>query len=96
MITPIYIWPLLLSGGRNKFIEEIRIDDKIVTFASAFSDATAAEVDSSDSNFYKDSESLIRLEPHFGTDDQTASTVLSTLSSWGSNHRLRGLAYLAM
>ena len=59
---------------------EIRVDDKVVTFASGFSDGTAVEVDSSDSNFYKDSESLIRLEPHFGTDSQSASTVLSGLS----------------
>ena len=75
---------IVMSEGEINSIEEIRIDDKIVTFASAFSDGTAVEVDSSDSNFYKNSESLIRLE-HFGTDDQTASTVLSTLSSWGSN-----------
>ena len=26
-------------------IEEIRVDDKVVTFASAFSDGTAVEVD---------------------------------------------------
>ena len=53
-------------------------------------------MDSGDSNFYKDSESLIRVEPHFGTDGQSASSLLSTLSSWGSNHRLRGLCYLAI
>ena len=87
---------IVLSEGEINSIEEIRVDDKVVTFASGFSDGTAVEVDSSDSNFYKDSESLIRLEPHFGTDSQSASTVLSTLSSWGSNHRLRGLCYLAV
>jgi hypothetical protein len=87
---------IVLSEGEINSIEEIRVDDKVVTFASGFSDGTAVEVDSSDSNFYKNSESLIRLEPHFGTDGQSASTVLSTLSSWGSNHRLRGLCYLAV
>ncbi len=87
---------IVLSEGEINSIEEIRVDDKVVTFASGFSDGTAVEVDSSDANFYKDSESLIRLEPHFGTDGQSASTVLSTLSSWGSNHRLRGLCYLAV
>jgi hypothetical protein len=87
---------IVLSEGEINSIEEIRVDDKVVTFASAFSDGTAVEVDSSDSNFYKNSESLIRLEPHFGTDSQTASTTLSTLSSWGTNHRLRGLCYLAI
>ena len=88
---------IVMAEGEINSIEEIRVDDKVVTFASAFSDGTAVEVDSSDSNFYKNSESLIRLEPHFGTDDQSASTtLLSTLSSWGSNHRLRGLCYLAI
>jgi len=87
---------IVLSEGEINSIEEIRVDDKVVTFASAFSDGTAVEVGSGDSNFYKDSESLIRLEPHFGTDGQSASSLLSTLSSWGSNHRLRGLCYLAI
>ena len=87
---------IVLSEGEINSIEEIRVDDKVVTFASAFSDGTAVEVGSGDSNFYKDSESLIRVEPHFGTDGQSASSLLSTLSSWGSNHRLRGLCYLAI
>ena len=87
---------LVLCEGEINDITEIRIDDKVVTFASDIADNTAVEVGSGDSNFYKNSESLIRLEPHYGTDDQTASTLLSTLSSWGTNHRLRGLAYLAL
>ena len=86
---------LVMCEGEINSIEEIRVDDKVVTFASALSDGTAVEVDSSDSNFYK-SESLIRLEPHLGSDTQTSSTLLSTLSNWGSNHRLRGIAYLAI
>ena len=86
---------LVMCEGEINSIEEIRVDDKVVTFASALSDGTAVEVSSSDGNFYK-GESLIRLEPHFGADDQSASTVLSTLTNWGSNHRLRGLAYLAI
>ena len=95
---------IVLSEGEINSIEEIRVDDKVVTFASAFSDGTAVEVGSGDSNFFKadptvdgsSAESLIRLEPHFGTDGQSASSLLSTLSSWGSNHRLRGLCYLAL
>ena len=87
---------LVLCEGEINDITEIRIDDKPVTWASDLADNTAVEVGSGDSNFYKDSESLIRVEPHFGSDSQTASTLLSTLSSWGTNHRLRGLAYLAL
>ena len=87
---------LVMSEGEINSIEQIKVDDKAVTWASALSDGTAVEVGSGDSNFYKNSESLIRVEPHFGTDGQSASTLLSTLSSWGSNHKLSGLAYLAL
>src|SRR5210317_2080046 len=87
---------LVLSEGEINSIEEILIDDKPVTFASSFTDGNAVEVDSSDSNSDRSSESLIRVEPHFGTDGQSASTLLSTLSSWGSNHKLSGLCYLAL
>jgi len=95
---------IVMAEGEINDIEEIRVDDKVVTFASSFSDGTAVEVDSGDSNFYKadpnvegsSAESLIRVEPHYGTDGQSASTLLSTLSSWGSNHKLSGLCYLAV
>ena len=95
---------IVMSEGEINDITEIRVDDKVVTFASSLSDGSAVEVDSSDSNFYKadpnvdgsSAESLIRLEPHYGTDGQSASSLLSTLSSWGSNHKLSGLCYLAV
>jgi hypothetical protein len=87
---------IVMAEGEINSIEEIRVDDKIVTWASALSDGTEVEVGSGDSNFYKDSASLIRVEPHFGTDGQSASTLLSTLSNWGSNHKLSGLCYLAL
>ena len=87
---------IVMAEGEINSIEEIRVDDKAVTFASSLSDGTEVEVGSGDSNFYKDSESLIRVQPFFGTDGQSASSLLSTLSSWGSNHRLRGICYLAL
>jgi len=87
---------IVMAEGEINDIEEIRVDDKVVTFASSFSDGTAVEVGSGDNNFYKNSESLIRVEPHYGTDGQSASSLLSTLSSWGSNHKLSGLCYLAI
>ena len=87
---------IILAEGEINDIKGIRIDDKDVTFASSFSDGTAVEVASNDANFYKDSTSLIRVEPHYGTDGQSASSLLSTLSNWGSNHKLSGLAYLAI
>jgi hypothetical protein len=87
---------LVMCEGEINGISEIRVDDKVVTFASSLADNTEVEVASSDSNFYKNSASLIRLEPHFGSDSQSASSLLGTLSSWGSNHKLSGLAYLAI
>jgi hypothetical protein len=87
---------IILAEGEINDVKAIKIDDKTVTFASSFSDNTAVEVASSDANFYKGGESLIRVEPHYGTDGQSASSLLSTLSNWGSNHKLSGLAYLAI
>ena len=87
---------LVLSEGEINSIEEIRVDDKVVSFTGALSDNTQRTVASSDSNFYKDGVSYITVEPHFGTDGQSASSLLSTLSSWGSNHKLSGICYLAL
>jgi hypothetical protein len=87
---------IVMAEGEINSIEEVRVDDKVVTWASSLTDGTEVEVGSGDSNFYKDSASLIRIEPHFGTDGQSASGILSTLSSWGSNHKLSGLCYLAL
>ena len=87
---------LVISEGEINSIEEIRVDEKVVTFDGALSDNTQRSVASSDSNFYKDGVSYITIEPHFGTDAQSASSLLSTLSSWGSNHKLSGICYLAL
>ena len=87
---------LVLCEGEINSIEQIRVDDKVVTFDGALSDNTQRSVDSSDGNFYKDAVSYITVEPHLGSDGQSASSLLSTLSSWGSNHKLSGLAYLAL
>ena len=86
---------LVLSEGEINDITSIFVNDNQVTFTGDLTDNTQVTVASSDSNFY-DGSSLITVEPHFGSDTQTASSLLSTLSSWTSNHRLRGLAYLAI
>ena len=95
---------IVMSEGEINSIEEIKVDDKVVTFDGALSDNTQRDVASSDENFYKadptvedsSAESVIKIESHFGTDNQSASSLLSTQSNWGSNHRLRGLCYLAI
>jgi hypothetical protein len=95
---------IVLCEGEINSIEEIRIDDKVVTFDGALTHGTVREVASGDSNFYKadptvegsSAESTIQIQAFLGKDDQVASSVLTPLSSWGSNHRLRGICYLAL
>src|SRR6056300_4919 len=87
---------IILSEGEISDINEIYVNDNLVTWSVDLADNTQVTVNASDSNYYKDDESLITVEPHFGSDSQTASSLLSTLSSWGSNHKLQGLSYLAI
>jgi hypothetical protein len=86
----------VLGEGEIDDITSIFINDNQVTWSADLADNTQVTVNSSDSNYYKDGASLITVEPHFGSDSQTASSLLSTLSSWTSNHRLRGISYLAL
>ena len=87
---------LVLAEGEVNSIEQIKVDEKVVTFDGALTHGTTREVASSDSNFYKNSTSHIQIQAFLGQDDQVASSVLTPLSSWGSNHRLRGICYLAL
>jgi hypothetical protein len=84
----------VVCEGEIEEIQEIYIDDKEVTFDGALTDGTVREVDSSDANFYKDS-SHIQIQAFYGTDDQVASSILTNSTNWTSNHRLRGVCYLA-
>ena len=93
--TYLYV-ALALSEGEVNSIEQIKVDEKVVTFDGALTHGTVREVASSDSNFFKDSTSHIQIQAFLGKDDQVASSVLTPLSSWGSNHRLRGICYLAL
>ena len=93
--TYLYV-ALVLAEGEVNSIEQVIVDDKVVTFDGALTHGTTREVASSDSNFFKDSTSHIQVQAFMGKDDQVASSVLTPLSSWGSNHRLRGICYLAL
>ena len=42
-----------MCEGEINSIEEIRVDDKVVTFDGALTDGTERDVASSDSNFFK-------------------------------------------
>ena len=87
---------LVLTEGEINDITEIRIDDQVVTWSGDLQDNVQRTVASNDANYYKDGVSLVTVEPHYGTDGQSTASLLSGLSSWGSNHKLSGLSYLAL
>ncbi len=92
-----YMYMAIAMGeGEINSIEQILINDNVVTWDASIADNTQINVGSGDANFYKDSTSLITVEPHFGTDGQSASSLLSTLTNWTSNHKLSGVSYLAL
>jgi len=80
---------LVLCEGEINAITKIYVEDKEVTFASGFSDG--GTVTSDDSRFGD----TIQVQTFYGTDSQSASSLLTSLSSWGSLHKLSGLCYIA-
>ena len=94
--TYLYMAGVLCEGGGNgiESIDEIYVNDKLVTWSGALTDGTVRTVDSSDTNYYK-GESLISVQSFYGLDNQSVSSLLDESSNWGSNHKLSGVAYLA-
>ena len=84
----------VISEGEIEEIEQIFIDDKRVIFDGDLDHGVVREVSDGDSNFYK-SKSYIQAQAFYGTDDQVASSILTNSTNWTSNHRLRGVCYLA-
>jgi len=95
--TYLYVAGVLCEGGDNgiQSIEEILIDDKLVTWSGSLTDGATITVNSSDTNFYKDGASLISAQCFFGKDDQSASSLLDESTNWDSNYKLSGVAYIA-
>ena len=81
---------IIVSEGEIDDITKIFVNDNEVTFSGDLTDNTQRTVASSDANFLKapdadsSAESLITVEPHYGTDSQSASSLLDELSSWTS------------
>ena len=94
----LYVAGVLCEGGGSGItaIDEVYVDDKLVTFDGALTDGTLRGVSSSDTNFYKDSTSLISIQAFFGLDNQSASSLLDETTSWTSDHKLSGIAYVAL
>jgi len=87
---------IALAEGECESCESIYVDDKLVTWSGALTHTTERTVHADDANFYKDSASLITVTWYDGSDDQTYNTTVGGLSNWTSNHRLRGISYLAL
>jgi predicted phage tail protein len=68
----------------------------LVTFDGSLTDGTIRGVSSGDTNFYKGGESLISIQGFFGLDNQSASSLLDETTNWTSDHKLSGLAYVAL
>ena len=80
---------LVLCEGEINAITEIQVNDETVTFSGSFANGT--EITSNDSNYG----TTVKAQPFYGADDQSASSLLSTLTNWGSNHKLSGICYVA-
>ena len=80
---------IVLAEGEINNITSIIVDDSAVTFSGSIADGTT--ITSNDSKYG----TTIQVQPFFGTDGQSASSLLTTLSSWTSNHKLSGIAYIA-
>ena len=80
---------MVLSEGQCNAMTKLFIDNNEVTLSS-YAHGVQATVGS---GRYKD-----RLKSQFfdGRDDQTVSTLLQEAPNWTSNHRLRGLCYIAL
>jgi len=80
---------LVLAEGEINGITSIKFDDDTVTFSGSI--ANGSTITSNDSRFGTN----IQVQPFFGTDGQSAASLLTGLDSWGSNHKLSGIAYIA-
>ena len=80
---------LVLCEGEINGITQIKVNDDAVTFSGSFADGT--EITSNDSKYA----ATVKAQPFYGTDGQSASSLLSTLTNWGSNHKLSGICYVA-
>lgn len=80
---------LVLCEGEINGITKIYVDDQEVTFGAGFSDG--GTVTSNDDRFG----TTIQVQTFYGTDSQSASSLLTQLTSWTSLNKLSGICYLA-
>jgi hypothetical protein len=92
----LYMAGVLCEGGGYgiESIDEIYINDKLVTWSGALDHAVVRTVGGADANYYK-GESLISVQAFTGLDNQTVSSLLDESTSWDSDYKLSNVAYVA-
>jgi hypothetical protein len=92
----LYMAGVLCEGGGYgiESIDEIYINDKLVTWSGALDHGVVRTVGGADANYYK-SESLISVQAFTGLDNQTVSSLLDESTSWDSDYKLSNVAYVA-
>jgi len=84
---------LAFAGHRVESFDEIYINDAKVT--NLESDGNVKQVELPDGTLSNRYDGFIRIKKHKGFDGQSAdSSLVSEVSGWTNNHRLRGIAYL--
>lgn len=84
---------LVLCEGEVDDVYDIKIDDYDLTdprFGAVRKSILGLNV------LYSDPDGLVKIEVNKGSDDQPASSLLRETSKWTSDHRLQGVAYLAI
>ncbi len=89
---------VVLGEGEISGVNALYVNDKRVGLSATITDNAQITVRDSDLNFYDtdNSQSLITVEAHFGTDTQSSSSLLQEVEGWSTVHKLSGLAYLAL
>ena len=92
----LYMAGVLCEGGGYgiESIDEIYINDKLVSWSGALDHGVVRTVDGADANYYK-GESLISVQAFKGFDNQIASSLLDESTSWDSDYKLSNVAYVA-
>ena len=80
---------LVLSEGPINGVTQLLIDDNVITISSL--DHGVLRTCSSGKH-----DDRLKVQFFDGRDDQVSSSLLEEAPNWTSNHRLRGLAYLAL
>jgi len=90
---------LVLSEGEINSVEQIYVNDRLISWDGALTHGTVRSTSSGIKNYYVfgtyGSFSLLKAQCFMGKDDQVASSLLSEASGWNSSHRLRGISYIA-